>query len=205
LREGALNVGASLDAAVVGSSKKTEGKKATINKVAALAQSGINIAQSITKALAEGGPIIGPVLGAISAALGAVQTAKIRSTKTNFADGVIGLNGPGTETSDSIPANLSKGESVMTARATRVFAPQLAEMERSVGNSPNFQLGARRFARGIINAGRLPATNAGRSAVNTAQDIERALEKMKVFVSITELNEKQTEYNQARSFANVTE
>jgi hypothetical protein len=35
-----------------------------------------------------------------------------------YKDGVIDLKGPGTKTSDSIPANLSKGESVMTADET---------------------------------------------------------------------------------------
>lgn len=35
-----------------------------------------------------------------------------------FKEGVIGLEGPGTGTSDSIPARLSKGESVITAEAT---------------------------------------------------------------------------------------
>ena len=36
-----------------------------------------------------------------------------------FKDGVVELQGEGTETSDSIPAWLSKGESVITAKATR--------------------------------------------------------------------------------------
>jgi hypothetical protein len=67
-----------------------------------------------------------------------------------FARGVIGLRGAGTETSDSIPARLSKGESVMTAKATRAFAPVLAQMERSVGNTPNMEVGAAKFAGGFI-------------------------------------------------------
>lgn len=37
----------------------------------------------------------------------------------NFAEGVIDLKGQGTATSDSIPANLSRGESVMTAKETK--------------------------------------------------------------------------------------
>lgn len=40
-----------------------------------------------------------------------------------FKDGVIDLQGPGTATSDSIPARLSKGESVMTALETSRFKP----------------------------------------------------------------------------------
>lgn len=42
--------------------------------------------------------------------------------------GKIGLTGPGTETSDSIPANLSRGESVMTAWETRVAGDVLREI-----------------------------------------------------------------------------
>lgn len=45
-----------------------------------------------------------------------------------FKDGTIDLNGPGTETSDSIPARLSKGESVMTAAETRKYKPFLQAM-----------------------------------------------------------------------------
>jgi hypothetical protein len=36
-----------------------------------------------------------------------------------FKEGVVGLKGDGTETSDSILARLSRGESVITAKATR--------------------------------------------------------------------------------------
>lgn len=44
-----------------------------------------------------------------------------------FATGVIGLRGPGTSTSDSIPAYLSRGESVITARATRFWGSNLMQ------------------------------------------------------------------------------
>ncbi len=40
-----------------------------------------------------------------------------------FKDGVIDLQGPGTSTSDSIHARLSKGETVMTAAETKAFKP----------------------------------------------------------------------------------
>lgn len=42
-----------------------------------------------------------------------------------FKDGVIDLKGPGTTTSDDIPAMLSRGESVLTARETSDFMPTL--------------------------------------------------------------------------------
>jgi len=205
IKDSELDVASDVSGALVDITKKTAGENTVLTKAAALTATGINIAQSVTKALAEGGPIAGPILAAISTAIGAVQQAKIKSAKTSFADGVIGLQGPGTETSDSISANLSKGESVITARATKVYAPLLAQMEESVGNRPNFQLGQRRFARGVINAGNLPAIGAGRSSVSEARNFERALEKMRVFVSLTELNEKQREFSQARNFARISE
>jgi tape measure domain-containing protein len=51
---------------------------------------------------------------------GALMAASKLSNRDaqGFKDGVIGLNGPGTATSDSIMARLSKGESVMTAEET---------------------------------------------------------------------------------------
>lgn len=48
----------------------------------------------------------------------AAQLAIMSKTTANFKDGVIDLKGPGTKTSDSIPARLSRGESVMTADET---------------------------------------------------------------------------------------
>lgn len=61
--------------------------------------------------------------GIVAAALMAAQTisqlAIISRAPKGYAKGVIGLNGPGTPTSDSIPAMLSRGESVMTAEETR--------------------------------------------------------------------------------------
>ena len=46
------------------------------------------------------------------------------------------VTGPGTGTSDSIPAQLSNGESVMTARATELFAPILSSFNQMGGGVP---------------------------------------------------------------------
>ena len=48
-----------------------------------------------------------------------------------YKDGVVGLNGEGTETSDSIPAWLSRGESVITAKATKNNKDELDFMNRT--------------------------------------------------------------------------
>jgi hypothetical protein len=55
------------------------------------------------------------------------------SGRPGFKDGVIDLQGPGTTRSDSIPANLSLHESVMTAEETKLFKPTLlAIRERKI-------------------------------------------------------------------------
>ena len=60
-------------------------------------------------------------------------TKSIKSAK--FASGGL-VTGPGTGTSDSIPARLSNGESVMTARATEMFAPILSSFNMMGGGVP---------------------------------------------------------------------
>jgi hypothetical protein len=93
-------------------------------KAAALIDIGINTAAAIIKGIAEFGPPPSPLgIAAIAnaAILGLAQSAAVAA----FKDGVIDLQGPGTGTSDSIPARLSKGESVMTAIETHDFKPTL--------------------------------------------------------------------------------
>jgi len=51
------------------------------------------------------------------------------------------VNGPGTSTSDSIPAMLSNGEFVVNARSTRLFQPLLAAINGYGVNTPAFAAG----------------------------------------------------------------
>jgi len=62
--------------------------------------------------------------------LAAVQIKTIRSQK--FATGILDLQGRGTGTSDSIPAMLSRGESVMTAKETKDYYPYLKAIKEGV-------------------------------------------------------------------------
>lgn len=68
------------------------------------------------------------------AAGGALQVAKITGVK--LAKGKVDIDGPGTSTSDSIPAMLSKGESVINAKATAKFKPLLQSIN-DYGLNPN--------------------------------------------------------------------
>lgn len=88
----------------------------------------IDVAAGIAKALATYTWPYSLIPAAIVAAQGAAQLAIINRQPTNFAKGVIDLKGPGTATSDSIPANLSRGESVMTAWETKHAGDALREI-----------------------------------------------------------------------------
>jgi hypothetical protein len=70
---------------------------------------------------------------AVAAGLQIVLMGLVSAARSagGFKDGVVGLHGEGTETSDSIPAWLSKGESVITARATRNNREELEFMNRT--------------------------------------------------------------------------
>lgn len=87
-----------------------------------------------------GVPIVGPVL-AVGAAAAAVVAGLLNVAKINTVQAKHGtyLNDPllpGNETSDSIPANLSKGESVINARSTRMFLPLLSKINELGGGVP---------------------------------------------------------------------
>ncbi len=66
-------------------------------------------------------------------AMMAQATSVVKSAK--FAEGGL-VTGPGSGTSDSIPARLSNGESVMTSRATEMFAPVLSAFNQIGGGVP---------------------------------------------------------------------
>lgn len=70
---------------------------------------------AIAKIFAQFGWPSGIAPAAIMAGITATNVAQVR----RYAKGGLNIPGPGTETSDSIPALLSRGESVMTAEETR--------------------------------------------------------------------------------------
>jgi hypothetical protein len=148
-------------------------KQFEVNKTVSIIQTVINTAAAVIAQLANPTPYVGIALAAAAAVAGAAQIAVIAAQKPppppKFATGVIGLEGAGTATSDSIDAKLSRGESVMTAKATERFAPILAQMELAVGNRPNFQMGNKKFATGFI-----PIGDGGYSTRNAASDLMAA-------------------------------
>ena len=103
----------------------------------AIAQ-GVAIANAVKKATSTTATwvdmlaVIGTVIGTITSIMGAAMSS-IKSAK--FAQGGL-VTGPGSETSDSIPARLSNGESVMTAAATSMFGPILSSFNQMGGGVP---------------------------------------------------------------------
>jgi phage-related minor tail protein len=80
------------------------------------------------------GPIAGPIIAATLTAGLQLLLASARGA-LGFKDGVVGLEGPGDERSDSIPAWLSKGESVITAAGTKANRQELEWMNNNPGMS----------------------------------------------------------------------
>jgi len=100
-------------------------QQAEDQKAFAVFDSAINGALAIVNAFAEGGPILAAIVGlGVAAQIAAIVAAPI----PQFAQGVIGLKGKGTETSDEIPAMLSLNESVMTGAETREYNAELWAM-----------------------------------------------------------------------------
>lgn len=111
-------------------------KRLKAAKLAALAEVAINQGVAIAQAVKAGGEypfpvnlltIASSVAGALAALVPAIQA--VNSVK--LARGGY-VNGPGTSTSDSVPAMLSNGEYVVNARATSMF-PELLETINNLG------------------------------------------------------------------------
>lgn len=138
---------------------------AVASKVLALAQIAIETGKAIAKMVsAESGKGIlglGTMATGIATILANIATA-IKTVKgAKFATGG-DVSGEGTATSDSIPAMLSNGESVLTAAATNMFAPILSAFNQAGGGVPiygqqtgNQAMGedmlARAFAKGVAS------------------------------------------------------
>lgn len=102
---------------------------AKLSKVLALAEIAINTGKALAAGVAQAQSVpfpaniaavaltVATVLSNVASAISTVKSAK-------FAKGGK-VNGPGTGTSDSIPAQLSNGEYVVNAQSTKLFEPLL--------------------------------------------------------------------------------
>lgn len=109
-----------------------------LSKILALAEIAINTGVAIAKGIAQSQSVpypaniaavattIAEIIAGVTSAISTVKSAK-------FARGTSYVEGPGTSTSDSIPALLSKGEGVVNARGNALF-PGLVAAINDIGN-----------------------------------------------------------------------
>lgn len=128
-------------AGAIGNMLATVGKEnrelTKLSKVIALAQiaieTGVATAKGISAAMSV--PFPGN-LAAIATTIATIMTGITSAVSTvksaQFATGGY-VSGPGTATSDSIPARLSNGESVINAKSTAMFGPLLSSLNQMGG------------------------------------------------------------------------
>lgn len=115
---------------------------AQLAKILAIAEvsiaQGVAIAKAVETATRSSATWIDMLaaIGTVVAFVTTVMGKAMKSVKSaKFAQGGK-VEGPGSGTSDSIPAMLSNGESVMTAAATSMFAPLLSAFNQIGGGIP---------------------------------------------------------------------
>ena len=165
---------------------------AAISKVVTLAQIAIDTGAAISAAIAKSaantggffgfltqvGPYIATIMANMANAIKTVKSAK-------FSTGG-DVSGDGTSTSDSIPAMLSDGESVMTAKATSMFAPILSAFNQAGGGVPIYgqQAGSKAqgedmlsksFAKGLAN---MPAPQVAVTEIQAVQNRVKVIENI---------------------------
>lgn len=106
-------------------------------KVFALAQIAFSTGEALAKGISQSQSVpfpanIGAIATTVTTVLTNIATAISTVKSAKFAQGGY-VQGAGTGTSDSINAKLSNGESVMTAKATRMFYRELSAMNVAGG------------------------------------------------------------------------
>lgn len=154
-----------------------------------------SIAQIIAKEYATKGfagiATAGLLSAGVNAAFGVAKAAINKPVKA-FARGVINLQGEGTETSDSIPAYLSRGETVLPAWGTRAI-------QKAYPGFLEQYVGAPKFRDGVIDF--QPSVSPTNDNNNAILDALRAMPSP--VVRVVDINKGQTDYNDVRVAATV--
>ena len=113
---------------------------AKLSKTLAIAQIAIETGRAIAAGVAQAAATpwpgnIAAIVSTIATIMANIATATSLVNSAKFAEGGL-VTGPGSGTSDSIPARLSNGESVMTAAATSMFGPILSSFNQMGGGVP---------------------------------------------------------------------
>lgn len=170
---------------------ETEEEATKRAKILALAEIAINtgvaIAEGVVAAMSVPFPLnLAAIISTVAAVTSSIAAAITQVKGAKFAEGGL-VTGEGTATSDSIPAMLSNGESVMTAQATSMFAPVLSAFNQMGGGVPiptssgaasatGEELLARAFARGVAN---MP------NPVVNVQEITKVANRVKVLENLS--------------------
>lgn len=115
---------------IAGNIASASKESTALYKAASITQAIISTYLGATKALAEGGPILGPILAATTVALGMANVAKIRSAREQGGTLAVGQA--------STIAERNKPEVIMPASASRVrTAEQMRQIMGENGNKQN--------------------------------------------------------------------
>lgn len=153
---------------------------AKMSKIITLAQIAIDTGKALASGIASASSMpfpsnIAAIATTVATVLANVATAISTVKSAKFAKGGK-VTGPGTGTSDSIPAMLSNGEYVMTAAATQLFEPLLMTMN-NIGRGVPMQ---------VLNSSRDIS-----QAEMLADSFESAAREIKPVVSVVEITEAQ--------------
>lgn len=174
---------------LVQATSESEEEATRRGRVLALAEiafsTGEAIAGGVASAMSQPFPFNLPaIIATVSAVLANMATAIEYVEGARFSTGGL-VTGEGTSTSDSIPALLSNGESVMTAEATAMFAPVLSAFNQIGGGVPiasgSTEAGENMLVRAFAKAIRyMPAP------VVDVQEITRVSNQVQVLNSLSE-------------------
>lgn len=165
---------------------------AKMSKIITLAQIAIDTGKALSAGIASASALPFPsnlaaIATTVATVLANVATAISTVKSAKFAEGGK-VVGPGTGTSDSINAQLSNGEYVMTAKATRMFEPMLAAMN-------------------AIGSGVPIASSRNFSVVQNTQDMTdsftEAAQEIKPVVSVVEITDAQNRVETIQNIDNV--
>lgn len=153
---------------------------AQVSKIVTLAQIAIDTGKALSSGIASASALpfpanIAAIATTVATILANIATAISTVKSAKFAEGGK-VNGPGTSTSDSIPASLSNGEFVMTAKATRLYEPLLIAMNR-IGSGVPFQVAS--------------SYRQAETASDLADSFADAAREIKPVVSVVEITDSQ--------------
>lgn len=118
-------------ASVAGQIGELANEQTAVSKAAGIAQATASTYVAANKALAAFPPPFSFIAAGATVAKGLLNVGNI----AGLAKGGY-VTGPGTSTSDSIPVMLSKGEAVINARSTAMFAKELSAINQAGGGRP---------------------------------------------------------------------